>query len=246
MKLQTKVVDDILIISMDDQRANAIGNEFLSRFEEQLEIMSTHRGVVITGNQRFFSAGLDIREVHGLDRPSLQTFIQRFDDLLLNLMQLPVPTVAAVGGHAVAGGLILAFACDYRLAANGSYKVGLSELDLGIPLPMVAHEVTRRAVPIRWFFQVVAEGLLVDPATAASHGLVQQLTDNLLDDALEMAVRLARSPQAYALLKKQLLAPYLAQIATGREQVNADFVTAWFSRDAFAKREAALEKLAKR
>lgn len=245
-RIRTTTHEDILIAHMDDGRANTLGDAMLQALGNLLDEAVRHKALVLTGSDRFFSAGLDLPEVSQLDEPALQAFVWRLDDTYLRLMTLPIPTVAAINGHAIAGGLLLAFSCDTRLAAEGEYKVGINELNLGIPLPMVALEVARRAIPDRRFFQVVAQGMLTDPTTAEEMGLVQQLTSTLMEDALETARNLAQSPQAYASLKQHLLAPHLERIEQDREEVTGDFVTAWFTPDARAKRKAALTKLGSR
>ena len=237
------LVDNVLLVRMDDGKANAIGNTFIQELDIALDKSDEYRALIITGNQRFFSAGLSLPEVHGLDRPAMERFIDRFDALLRRLTTLPLPTVAAISGHAVAGGLILAFACDYRLAVSGDYRVGLSELDLGIPLPMAPLELFRRAVPSHLQVEALATGAAGDPAWAKSVGMVHRLSDSLRADALEAARKLSRSPKAYGLLKRRQVAPHLEAMEREQAEVNAEFTSAWFSPAAMEKREAVLARL---
>lgn len=241
--MKTRKDGDVLIVQLDDGRANAIGGAWVATFEANLNLAADCTGLVITGTGRIFSAGLDIPEVHGLDRPGLAAFINHFDDLIARLMSLPVPTVAAINGHAVAGGLILAMACDTRIAAPGDYRLSLNSLDLGIPLPMAALEAVRRSVPSRELLPLVVEGASYSPEDALERGLAQKVTGNLVQETMETIRHLGRSPLAYASMKRRLVAPHLERIAKDREATNAEFVEAWFSAEATALREKAVAQL---
>ncbi|MYB33113.1 MAG: enoyl-CoA hydratase/isomerase family protein, partial [Acidobacteria bacterium] len=104
------------------------------------------RPLVLTGNGRFFSAGLDLAGLPE-DRDEMGEFVDAFDEFVRRLFLFPCPTVAAVNGHAVAGGAILATACDVRIGATGAYRIGVSEVQLGVIFPAAAFEVLRAAVP---------------------------------------------------------------------------------------------------
>ena len=242
--LRTETVDGLMIVRLGDGRANTIGSAWLNVIEGLLDAIGDSRGLVISGQGRFFSTGLDLVEVHALDRPAMTVFINRFDDLLLRLMTLPMPTVAAINGHAVAGGLLVASACDVRLAAPGNYRIGINTLALGIPLPMMGLLAMKRAVPVNKQHQVLAEGVMLDPQEAGDLGLVRLAKGDLIDEAVATVLQLSRSPGAYARLKQHLLDPHLEYMATHREAVNGDFIDAWFTAEAIRRREEALEELA--
>ena len=244
--LRTESVDGLLIVRQEDGRANTIGAAWLNAIEGLLDALGDSRGLVISGSGRFFSTGLDLVEVHALDRAAMTAFINRFDDLLLRLMTLPMPTVAAINGHAVAGGLLVALACDVRLAAAGDYRIGINTLALGIPLPMVGLLAVKRAIPADKQHEVLAEGVMLDPQAAAELGLARLAKGDLIDEAVATVLHLSRSPGAYARLKQHLLDPHLEYLVAHREAVNDDFIEAWFTTEAIRRREDALEELGER
>src|SRR5262245_14378424 len=93
------------------------------------------RALVLTGTASAFSAGVDVKVVPGYDRAARAEMIRGIDGTILTLYGMPKPTVAAINGHALGGGLVIALACDVRIAAAGSYSLGLLEVTAGIPFP---------------------------------------------------------------------------------------------------------------
>ena len=152
-----------LVAKLARGRANAIDMEFVSGLSRTLdEAEASGRPLVLTGNGRFFSAGLDLAGLPQ-DREEMGGFVDRFDDLLRRLFLFPCPTVAAVNGHAVAGGAILAAACDVRIGAAGDYRIGVSEVQLGVIFPAFAFEVLRAAIPAARTAEVLLRGQLSGP-----------------------------------------------------------------------------------
>ena len=96
--------------------------------------MPTKKAVVLTGYDKFFSAGLNLKSLPE-DRDGMASFVDSFEEAHLALLQFPLPVVAAVNGHAIAGGCVLACAADLRIGAEGSHKLGVSEVSLGIVFP---------------------------------------------------------------------------------------------------------------
>ncbi len=245
VKVKTEILGDYIIARLDAPKANTISSELMTAMEAALDETAQYSGLIITGNEHFFSAGLDLYETHSLDRGAMRAFIDRFDDLIFRIMTLHIPTVAALGGHTVAGGLLLSLGCDYRIAEDRDYKIGLNQLEMGIPLPMVSHQVVRRALPQSRYVQIVTEGMMLKPSEALDFGLVQALSNNSIADAAKVLDKLSRAPVAYAMLKEHMNAHHLDIIKRYREKVNGDFVEAWFSDLATERRLGALAKLGK-
>ena len=117
-----EVVDGLAEIHLASAKANAMGPATLAALDAALAEAEAGpaRGVVLTGYDRFFSAGLDLVALYDLDRPALDAFMREFDRVMLRAFTFPRPLVAAVSGHAVAGGCVLALAADAQvLAAQG-------------------------------------------------------------------------------------------------------------------------------
>jgi len=207
----------VALLRMNAGKANAINPAFLDRMNALLDELggAPPRALVLTGHGRAFSAGLDLPSLIDLDRSALTVFIRRFSEFMLRVFMLPWPVVAAVNGHAVAGGCVLALQADQRLMAGGEGVIGLNEVRLGIGLPSVVVETLRCQVPPSSLFPIACEGGLFAPADAHRLGLVQEVVapDQLVDRAVERAAALAQVPaQAFASVKRSLRGPVLASI----------------------------------
>jgi enoyl-CoA hydratase len=142
---------EVAVLRMNAGKANAIGPAFLQQLGAQLDALGDARALVITGYQAFFSAGLDLPALLALDQDQMSAFIASFGASMLRVFELPLPVVAAVNGHAVAGGCVLAVQCDHRMMADTNGRIGLKEVALGIGLPPVVVETLRSQVrPRPW------------------------------------------------------------------------------------------------
>jgi enoyl-CoA hydratase len=207
----------VAVLSMNAGKANAINPRFLDLLGGLLdELAAAPPGaLVLTGDARSFSAGLDLPALIDLGTKELTDFIRRFSDTMLRVFTLPWPVVAAVNGHAIAGGCVLALQADVRLMASGESRIGLNEVRLGIGLPAAVVETLRCQVPTPALLPVAAEGGLFLPEEAVRLGLVQELVEpaKLLGRALERATALAALPSlAFAQVKASLRRPALASI----------------------------------
>ena len=177
----------VALVRMNAGKANAIGAAFLDRMDTLLDELeqSRPRAMVLTGHGRAFSAGLDLPSLIDLPAAQLMAFIRRFTEFMLRLFALPWPVVAAVNGHAVAGGCVLALQADQRLMAAGDGVIGLNEVRLGIGLPTVVVETLRCQVPATSLFPIAGEGGLFPAAEAHRLGLVHEVVppETLVDRA---------------------------------------------------------------
>ncbi|MDE2712283.1 MAG: enoyl-CoA hydratase/isomerase family protein [Acidobacteriota bacterium] len=229
--------------------ANALDPVLVARLRASLdEAEASGRPLVLTGNDRFFSAGLDLAGLPE-DRGEMGAFVDAFDELVRRLFLFPCPTVAAVNGHAVAGGAILATACDVRIGATGAYRIGVSEVQLGVIFPAVAFEVLRAAIPPERTAEVLLRGRLTGPEDALANGFLHELAEpeSLAVRAAERAEELGALPrEAYAHTKRELRGGFadraLSQAAAKRER----FLDTWFSGESKARRTAILGRGKKR
>ncbi len=210
--------DRVRIFRIEHGKANAIDLalfEELSRHLDDLESGPAPGAVVLTGTGTMFSAGVDLFQViEGRDE-YLARFLPALSNTVRRLFALEIPTVAAVNGHAIAGGCVLAAACDYRVMTEGKAKIGVTELKVGVPFPVVAFEVMRFHLPAHHVQNLVYSGRLLGPAEAHAVGLVEELAapEEVLDRGIEAANRLASIPNhAFAFTKNQLRGPALAQM----------------------------------
>lgn len=233
-----------LVVSMDHGPANALDGILVAELDARLdEAERSGRPLVLTGSGRFFSAGLDLA---GLPegRREMGLFLDAFDELVRRLFLFPVPTVAAVNGHAVAGGAILAAACDVRLGADADYRVGVSEVQLGVIFPATAFEVLRAAIPATRTAEVLLRGRLTGPKDAVANGFLHELApaDDLAERAAARAEELGVLPRAaYVHTKGELRAGFAERAARQRAEKRERFLDTWFS-DASRDRRAAILK----
>jgi enoyl-CoA hydratase len=197
----------IAVLTIRHGKANALDIELCSalvaRFEE---LRNTAEAVVLTGHGRIFSAGVDlIRAVDGgvaYLREFLPVLSRAFDAVFFH----PRPVVAALNGHAVAGGCVLACAADRRVMASEPGRIGVTELLVGVPFPAIAFEIMRLAAAPQHFDEIMFGGATYPPQEARTRGLVHEVVapDNVLDRAAAAAEELAAlSPAAFALTKVQ-------------------------------------------
>jgi enoyl-CoA hydratase len=240
--------DSVALLRIETGRANAIGPAWLDGMNAQLDALGDARALVITGYDRFFSAGLDLPSLIALSQPEMQAFIQKFSDTMLRLFDLRVPVVAAVNGHAVAGGCVLALQADYRFMAHGDGRIGLNEVPLGIGLPAVVIETLRCQVPASSLMPIALEGRLLSPHEAHELDLVHQVLapESLLPSALEKAASLAALPAAaFAQVKRSLRRPVSRAIADQNAHDSARWTETWFTEAGQARIKAAVAKLKK-
>ena len=197
----------IAVVQIDRPPANAMDLSLLAEGHacvEELEA-SAPDAVVVTGRPGFFSAGVDLKLAPALDSEGQRQMVEGINRLFADWYCYPGPVVAAVNGHAIAGGLILALCADHRVCGpSGSF--GLTEVKAGIGYPAVAMAVVRSELSPQVARRLVLGGGLV----AAEEGLAMGLFDELVDDdplprALEVARELAALPaNAYARIKGQV------------------------------------------
>jgi enoyl-CoA hydratase len=135
-------------ITLDDGKVNAMGPAFFDDLNALLDRAEREKpgALVLAGREGFYSAGLNIKLLPTLTPEELTRTLQSFGNTLLRVWSFPIPTVAAVTGHAVAGGLFLAFACDRRIMARGAFRLHANEHLIGLPLPSWAQAITESLV----------------------------------------------------------------------------------------------------
>jgi len=223
----------ILTLRLEHGKANAIDLDLLDGLGAgiaRLEREDGLRAAVLTGTGTIFSAGVDLHRLLEGGPPYLRAFVPRLATTFHRLFACPKPVVAAVNGHAIAGGCVLAAACDYRLMARGPGTIGVPELRVGLPFPLVAIEILRFATSTAHLQELVYQGTTYTTDAAYERGLVDEVVaaDAVVDRARTVAVRLAAEPVArFRLTKQQLRAPTLAAIAAHAAETDAQVLAEW-------------------
>ncbi|MFQ5791004.1 MAG: enoyl-CoA hydratase/isomerase family protein [Acidobacteriota bacterium] len=236
----------VSLIRLECGNANAIDGRVLETIGQGLDKALSDKAlaVVITGYENHFSAGLNLTALPET-REGMAEFVEAFERCLLQLLRYPLPAVAAVNGHAVAGGLVLACACDLRIGAEGRYRIGLSEVDVGVPFPSAALEIVRAVVAKPWTTDVILGSRLLDPAEAVQAGFLHGVVpaQRLEREALARARELGSKPQpAFRLTKAALHAETLSRIEAQAAESRKNFIECWLSDDARQRREGMLKR----
>jgi enoyl-CoA hydratase len=207
--IDVKTQDGIAIVTMRHGKANALDIalcEGLAKCFDELR-GSDARAVVLTGQGGIFSAGVDLLQVTAGGADYLRRFLPILHRLYDAVFFHPRPVVAAINGHAIAGGCVLACCGDRRIMARGGGRMGVTELLVGVPFPALAFEIVRFAVPQRHLPEFMFGGATYEVDAALAQGWVDEVIepDALPRRALAAAQSLARlSPAAFAQTKQQL------------------------------------------
>jgi len=239
-------LDDVVVLRMDHGKVNALDVELLLAVREALAQVPAEAAVVLTGNDRAFSAGLDLRRL--LESP-LDYSDQLLDELTTTCLAIfdhSRPVVAAINGAAIAGGAMLALAADVRLMSQG--VIGLPELKVGVPIPSPLMELARYVLG-HHLTRHVLQAVAVDPQSAQAIGMIDEVVEAelLLDRAVAEAQSLAEVPVVtYALMKQGLHAEARDLMDAGTPEGDDEVADAWTSPEVRAQIQAQVDRMSKR
>lgn len=207
------------------------------------------RGLVLLGGPKVFSAGLDVPYLVslGADRAALRDAWDAFFEAARALANAPMPVVAAMAGHAPAGGCVLALCCDYRIMASGPFAIGLNETQVGLVAPEGVQHLLRRVVGIYRAERLLVAGELVQADAALAMGLVDELVDieSVGTRARVWLQNLLALPRQPVLETRRIArADLVAALEPGRIELDR-FVEAWYSDDTQGALRALMVKLGK-
>ena len=227
----------IALVVLANPPMNAMQAGLLEELATLFEGLAGNRDVraaVIAGEGRAFSAGLDLKQVPELDRPGQRRLVDALNHCIGTLYAWPKPLVAAVNGHAIAGGLILALCADWRIAAEVPMQVSLAEVRVGVTYPVAALEVARGELAPAMARRLVLLGEVLDAASAVAERVFDACVpaSQLRGDALAAAQRhAALPPMAFATTKAELRAVALSRIASARAGQGEPRLTAWLGEE---------------
>jgi enoyl-CoA hydratase len=233
-------VDGVTTIRIDNPPVNAF--DFGLVEDAVATVRSIAGPIVLTGAGSCFSAGVDLRAILDGGPEYTDRFLAAVSDAFLAVFDHPAPVVAAVNGHAIAGGCVLAMAADVRLMSSG--LIGLSEVAVGVPFPVAALEICRYAMGPS-VTRAVLQADNIDAQSAAERGWIDEVVapDDLLSRAVEIARTLGQHPAtAYAAMKEQLHRHARAAIDAGAD-LDATVRAIWKSAETRATISAFLDTL---
>lgn len=205
--VKTTIEDGVAVVRLDDGKANALSVAVIAALHEALDKAAGRAtAVCIAGNAKALCAGFDLSVMRG-DVSDMVELVRAGGQLLTRVYGHPQPTVAAVTGHAMAAGALLALACDTRISGDAPAKIGLNETAIGMTLPDFAIELARDRLSKRYLTRATIEGEVFSPEGALAAGYVDMIVsaDECERTAIDVARRLGQlDATAYAGTKKAL------------------------------------------
>lgn len=162
--------DGTILLRMAREPVNALGPDMLEKFDAVLDQLAAdlpQKGIVLAGLEKSFCAGIDTKALADFSPQEKTAALALIDRIMAKLYSLPVPTVAAVRGHAIGAGFILALACDWKFLATGQGKLGLNQISVGIKYPPVPINIVLREVPEPHLRRLTLGGALMSPEEMA-------------------------------------------------------------------------------
>jgi len=225
-------------IQMDDGRLNLMNPALLGALHAAFDRAAEERTVVVlSGRPDIFSAGFDLKVIRGASPEALHEMLRLGAELALKVLSHPTPVIAVVEGSAFPMGAFLVLAADWRIGSGAGWRIGLNEVQIGIPVPRFGLEVARQRLHPAWFSRAAVTGEMFAPADALTAGFIDELApaERLADATLAAVARMESAhPASHAVTKRRARA---AAIAAMRAAIDED-ITLEESHKALAARAA--------
>jgi enoyl-CoA hydratase/carnithine racemase len=232
--LQIEINEKIAVIKLDRGVTNPINLGFIKEILEHLENYRKSpeiSGIVISStNEKFFSIGFDLPELYNQTIYEVEEFYKAFNRLCLDIFTYPKPTIAAIPGHAIAGGCIITICCDYRFISEGKKLMGLNEIKLGLPVPYPSYCILEALVGARYAKYIVESGDFFEPDRLIEMGLVDEVLpkDQVLQRSIEKIKTMGEMPRsAYEIIKQNRVEDVERLILSKLEEKERNFLSCW-------------------
>jgi len=230
--IDIKTQAGIAVLTLTHSKANALDIELCealtARFQELRN--SDAKAVVVTGQGKIFSAGVDLIRLSEGGAAYVRKFLPALHKLYDTVFYHPKPVVAAINGHAIAGGCVLACCADRRIMTREGGRIGVTEMLVGVPFPALAFEIVRFAVPPRYLSEFTLSGAIYETDTALQRGWIDEVAEpgELIEDAIAVAQELALlSPAAFAQTKMQIRQAVTERMAQSGEATDKAVTAIW-------------------
>jgi enoyl-CoA hydratase/carnithine racemase len=231
-KVNLEAHDDVAVLRLNNGVTNAISPELVDDLAKTVkQIESKFRGMVLAGGEKFFCIGFDLPMLLQLDRPDMAEFYVRFNQAVLDLYTLPVPTACAIEGHATAGGAIIALGSDFRFVSSGRRFIGFNEVKIGLPVPYLTDLMLRQIIGDRCATELMFRGEFVKPEAAQRIGLVDDVftPGDLKEKAIAKIAELAVLPPCGITVVKNNRVEAVRSRYEKMRSADADwFLNCWF------------------
>ncbi|WP_198034156.1 enoyl-CoA hydratase/isomerase family protein [Acidihalobacter ferrooxydans] len=244
-----EVAPGIGLLTLNRPPANALSPDLLAELDEKLRgaVKDGARAVVLAGQPGLFSAGFDVPLLLTLGETAMQSFWRTFFEVLRTLATSPIPVGTAITGHCPAGGTVLSLFTDYRIAAQGEFKLGLNEVEVGLSMPPLVFAAFRRLIGARAAEQYAVAGSLIPPAEALACGLVDAVVppERVVEEALTRAAQLAAlPPNALAATRALARADLVDLFNDLSEDLYREMNVIWFGTETQTAMRALLNRIA--
>lgn len=235
--VETEIKDGIARIVLNRGKVNAINMEMVDHIRDAFEKIREDdkaRSIVFTGNGKFFSFGFDIPELLTYTREDFVLFLTNFTDLYSYIYLYPKPVIGALNGHTIAGGCMLALACDFRIMMAGKGKIGLNEVNIGASVFAGAAEMTKFLIGGKNAHEVLLGGEMLDTENALRLGLVdkvvpeERFVEEIENTAREYA---GKNQAAFASIKRLIRQPVADQIIDRETDSINEFTDIWYTEE---------------
>jgi len=222
----------IAVLTLRHGKANALDIELCEALAARFTELrgSDAKAVLLTGQGKIFSAGVDLIRLSEGGVAYVRKFLPALHRLYDAVFFHPKPVVAAINGHAIAGGCVLACCADRRVMANDGGRIGVTELLVGVPFPALAFEIMRHATPPYFFSETILSGATFAAEVAAHRGWVNEAVEPALvmERAMAAAQSLAAlSPPAFAQTKMQIRQAVTERLAQSGEVTDKAVTEIW-------------------
>jgi len=226
---------EIAIVTLGRGKVNALNEPMVEELTKSFEDSETDnevKSIIFTGSGKFFSFGFDVPEFLNYSKSDFIKYLEKFTNFYTYLFLFPKPIVAALNGHTIAGGCMLATACDFRLMVTGKAKISLNEITFGSAVLAGSVEMLRYCVGSRNAQSILYGGAMYSAEEAYQLGLVDQVSseDALTEDARKVAQELAqKDSSAFKGIKHLLRKPAAEQMIKREKDAILEFVDIWYS-----------------
>jgi len=239
--------DGVVELRLDRPPVNALNPALVSRLDSAIARAAEDdaRALVISGREGLFSAGLDVPELLTLDERGMREFWQALFGLLERIARSPIPIVTALTGHSPAGGTVIALFADYRVQAEGEFRLGLNEVQVGLVVPPAIHRALVRLIGPYPAERHLVAGEMIPAAEALELGMVDELAppSEVVERSVAWCRELLKLPQHSMKATRELCRAELGALFDDREALDIDaFVAGWFDEHT----QATLKKLVER
>lgn len=233
--IHTEIDNNLALVRLERGKVHALTDQVIKELHNTFRDLENHdsvKAIILAGTGKFFSFGFDIPWFMGYSPQAFTGFVTKFAELYTYMFLYPKPVIAALNGHTIAGGCILATAADYRLMASGKSKISLNEITFGSSIFAGSVEMLKFCVGQRNAELILTTGAMYSPEEAHRMGLVDWVTsdEKLMDDARRIALNYAEKENpAFASLKMMLRKPVAENMVAREGEAIREFVKIWYS-----------------